>query len=119
MSNTFFLCSKLDTDRHCLTITKDSESFLTIRENSRHILEVHLARPDKITIRTKQGFQSFTSLFVQGSNSESYKVINLHPGCSPIVDINVVLKASSENLNNRHVLPTPESPISSSLKSRS
>ena len=35
---------------------------------------------------------------------------------SPIVDMNVVLKASSENLNNIHVFPTPESPISRSLK---
>lgn len=35
---------------------------------------------------------------------------------SPIVDINVELKASSENLNNKHVFPTPESPISKSLK---
>lgn len=34
---------------------------------------------------------------------------------SPIVEINVVLKASSENLNNTHVFPTPESPISNNL----
>ena len=33
----------------------------------------------------------------------------------PIVDINVELKASSENLNNTHVFPTPESPINKSL----
>ena len=33
----------------------------------------------------------------------------------PIVEINVELKASSENLNKTHVLPTPESPINSSL----
>lgn len=33
----------------------------------------------------------------------------------PIVDINVVLNASSENLNKTHVLPTPESPIKSNL----
>ena len=33
--------------------------------------------------------------------------------------MNVVLKASSENLNKRHVLPTPESPINSNLNSRS
>lgn len=38
---------------------------------------------------------------------------------SPIVDINVVLKASSENLNKRHVLPTPESPIRSNLNNKS
>lgn len=37
----------------------------------------------------------------------------------PMVDMNVVLKASSENLNNRHVFPTPESPISSSLNNKS
>ena len=33
----------------------------------------------------------------------------------PIVDMNVALKASSENRNNTQVFPTPESPISSSL----
>ena len=37
----------------------------------------------------------------------------------PIVEINVVEKASSENLNNIQVLPTPESPISSNLNNRS
>lgn len=34
---------------------------------------------------------------------------------APIVEINVELKASSENLNNTQVFPTPESPIKSSL----
>jgi len=33
----------------------------------------------------------------------------------PIVDMNVELNASSENLNKTHVLPTPESPINKSL----
>lgn len=33
----------------------------------------------------------------------------------PIVDINEILKASSENLNNIDVFPTPESPIRSNL----
>ena len=37
----------------------------------------------------------------------------------PIVDINVVLKASSENLNRRQVFPTPESPIRSNLNNKS
>lgn len=37
----------------------------------------------------------------------------------PIVEMNVEVKASSENLNRMQVLPTPESPISSSLNSRS
>ena len=37
----------------------------------------------------------------------------------PIVDMNVVLKASSENLNNKHVFPTPESPMSSNLNNKS
>ena len=36
-----------------------------------------------------------------------------------MVDINVVLKASSENLNSNAVFPTPESPISRSLNSKS
>lgn len=36
-----------------------------------------------------------------------------------MVEMNVVLNVSSENLNRMHVLPTPESPIRSSLKSRS
>lgn len=34
---------------------------------------------------------------------------------SPMVEIKVVLKASSEKRNRRQVLPTPESPMSSSL----
>lgn len=34
---------------------------------------------------------------------------------SPMVEMKVVLKASSEKRNRRQVLPTPESPISSSL----
>jgi len=38
---------------------------------------------------------------------------------SPIVEMNVVVNASSENLNRMHVLPTPESPISNNLNSRS
>lgn len=37
-------------------------------------------------------------------------------GFSPIVDMKVVLKESSLNLNSRHVLPTPLSPMSNSLK---
>lgn len=36
-----------------------------------------------------------------------------------MVDINVVVKASSENLNKIQVFPTPESPISRSLNNRS
>lgn len=33
----------------------------------------------------------------------------------PIVEINVELKASSENLKRTQVFPTPESPIKSNL----
>lgn len=36
-----------------------------------------------------------------------------------MVDMNVVVNASSENRNRMHVLPTPESPISNSLNNRS
>lgn len=36
-----------------------------------------------------------------------------------MVDINVVLKASSENRNNKQVFPTPESPIKSNLNNKS
>ena len=36
-----------------------------------------------------------------------------------MVEMNVVLKASSENLNSKHVFPTPESPINSNLNNRS
>lgn len=39
----------------------------------------------------------------------------LPAGCSPIVEMKVVLKASSENRNNTHVFPTPESPINNNL----
>jgi len=37
----------------------------------------------------------------------------------PMVEMNVVLKASSENLKRMQVLPTPESPIRRSLNRRS
>jgi len=37
----------------------------------------------------------------------------------PIVDMNVVVNASSENLNKIHVFPTPESPIRSNLNKKS
>lgn len=37
----------------------------------------------------------------------------------PMVEINVELNASSENRNSTQVLPTPESPISNSLKRKS
>ena len=33
----------------------------------------------------------------------------------PMVDMNVALKASSENRNKTQVFPTPESPIKSNL----
>ena len=36
-----------------------------------------------------------------------------------MVDMKVVLKASSENLNKTQVFPTPESPISKSLNNKS
>lgn len=36
-----------------------------------------------------------------------------------MVEMNVELKASSENRNNTQVLPTPESPISNNLKRKS
>lgn len=41
------------------------------------------------------------------------------PQVLPMVEIKVVLKASSEKRKRTQVLPTPESPIRSSLKSRS
>jgi len=37
----------------------------------------------------------------------------------PIVEMNVVLKASSEKRKRRQVFPTPESPISNSLNNKS
>lgn len=36
-----------------------------------------------------------------------------------MVEINVVVKASSENLNKTQVFPTPESPINNNLNRRS
>lgn len=36
-----------------------------------------------------------------------------------MVEMNVVLNVSSENLNSMHVLPTPESPIRSNLNNKS
>ena len=37
----------------------------------------------------------------------------------PMVEMKVVLKASSENRKSMHVLPTPESPISNNLNNKS
>jgi len=50
--------------------------------------------------------------------SAAHQYVNVTPAgrfIVPIVDMNVELNASSENRNNMHVLPTPESPISNSL----
>lgn len=53
-------------------------------------------------------------------NTSNYK-----PSCVrhleflPMVEMKVVLKASSEKRNSTQVFPTPESPISSSLNSKS
>lgn len=55
--------------------------------------------PETITLLTDVYFQHFTSTKYD----------------SPIVEIKVVLNASSENLNNTHVFPTPESPINNNL----
>ena len=38
---------------------------------------------------------------------------------SPIVEMKVVLNASSENLKRMHVFPTPESPMSNNLNNKS
>jgi hypothetical protein len=43
------------------------------------------------------------------------KFVQLYYFSSPIVEMKVALKASSENLNNTQVFPTPESPIKSNL----
>lgn len=44
---------------------------------------------------------------------------SINKDSSPIVEMKVVLKASSEKRNNTQVFPTPESPIRRSLNSRS
>lgn len=50
----------------------------------------------------------------------SYRAYNnILPQVLPMVEIKVVLKASSEKRKRTQVFPTPESPIRSSLKSRS
>jgi len=55
-------------------------------------------------------------LFLNYLNIPNLLVDNVRsPFVVPIVDMNVELKASSENRNSMHVLPTPESPISNSL----
>jgi hypothetical protein len=46
---------------------------------------------------------------------KAHPITSLKNSALPIVEINVVLNASSENLNKTHVLPTPESPIKSNL----
>lgn len=50
---------------------------------------------------------------------KTWKVCVVCKGSSPMVEIKVVLKASSEKRNNTQVFPTPESPIRRSLNSRS
>lgn len=55
------------------------------------------------------------------ANTDHLRIVNRQKGAvyvtetSPMVEINVELKASSENLNRTQVFPTPESPINSNL----
>ena len=70
---------------------------------SRKIEQLHKKiYSDSVTSRLR------TSLMLKYQTSFTHTAL-------PIVEINVVLNASSENLNNTHVLPTPESPIKSNL----
>lgn len=50
-----------------------------------------------------------SALFFNRDKNRKYTVY------TPIVEINVELKASSENLKRTQVFPTPESPIKRSL----
>lgn len=52
--------------------------------------------------------------WIRTAEEKKYHNIN-----APIVDIKVVLNASSENLNKRQVFPTPLSPINRSLNKQS
>lgn len=65
-------------------------------------------QPEKLAANQHDGMGCFWSTF-RHRQSGKHK---LHP---PIVEMNVELKASSENLNSTQVFPTPESPIKSSL----
>lgn len=47
--------------------------------------------------------------------SSAHPIISYIFNNSPMVDMNVVLNASSENRNKMQVLPTPESPINNNL----
>lgn len=52
---------------------------------------------------------------IQQSVESKIKMITCYGNNSPIVDMNVVLKASSENRKRMQVFPTPESPINNNL----
>lgn len=61
-------------------------------------------------IKLIASYSSAIALFVAGS---SFNFVFFH---LPMVDINVVLNASSEKRNKMQVFPTPLSPISNNLK---
>lgn len=65
-----------------------------------------------IAVDTHSNKMSWFLSYKQKFCAETRKKINYD---SPIVLMNVVLKASSENLKSIHVFPTPESPISNNL----
>lgn len=66
-------------------------------------------------------------MYLQGTHIDTHTHTDEHLNrlrlhcaiCLPIVDINVDVKASSEKRKSIQVFPTPESPISKSLKSKS
>ena len=63
----------------------------------------------------KRDFRDKFSCGLKNLTVERHKNSSIHFDL-PIVEINVALKASSENLNKTQVLPTPESPMSNNLK---
>lgn len=75
-------------------------------KNHKRIVKYAQMRPKPPKFHSKQ----------QGQHTNPCKASEMH---RPMVEINVELNASSENRNSTQVLPTPESPISSSLKRKS
>ncbi len=69
---------------------------------------------DMLTFRSSQ-----VKTFFRGAAEKCSSRLKNSSDNSPMVEMKVVLNASSENLKRMHVFPTPESPMSSNLNNKS
>lgn len=116
VTNVYHLCKELENgnDGAPETIEHSNDMFEPIYHACIHKFRVKL----HCIIRLGRG-QATDALMAHFRQTFDTNAHRKRVRTSPIVEMNVWLNASSENLNNIHVLPTPESPIRSSLNNRS